>query len=103
MPDVTPATSVLPGGLPLVTLLLVWGTCLGLGLLLGLYDRRLRPLGPQLPLYLVVIVSFTAFLHVMYEGFSRPLPLGITLLYAVGSVLTGLVFGWLGLRLARFF
>ncbi len=95
--------SLLPGGLPFSTLLLVWGTCLGLGFLLGLYDRRLGPLGPKLPFYLVVVVSFTAFLHVMYEGFSRPLPLGITLLYAVGSLLTGLVFGWLGLRLASFF
>lgn len=95
--------SLLPGGLPFSTLLLVWGTCLGLGFVLGLYDRRLGPLGPKLPFYLVVVVSFTAFLHVMYEGFSRPLPLGITLLYAVGSLLTGLVFGWLGLRLASFF
>jgi hypothetical protein len=94
---------LLPGGLPLFTVLLVWGTCLGLGFLLGLYDRLLRPLGPQLPFYLMVIVSFTAFLHVMYEGFSRPLPLGITLLYAGGSLLTGLLFGWLGLRLARLF
>jgi hypothetical protein len=96
-------TPLLPGGLPLFTVLLVWGTCLGLGFLLGLYDRRLRPLGPQLLVYLVVIVSFTAFLHVMLEGFSRPLPLGITLLYAGGSLLTGLVFGGVGLRLARFF
>lgn len=56
---------LLPGGLPLDTLLVVWGSCLLFGFVLGVYDRRLAALGPKLPFYVLSIVSFTAFFHVV--------------------------------------
>ncbi|MBW3127167.1 fluoride efflux transporter CrcB [Hymenobacter profundi] len=93
---------LLPGGLPLTALLVVWGSCLLFGFVLGVYDRRLASLGPKLPLYVMGIVSFTAFFHVMYEGLSRHLGPGPLLLYGGGSLLLGLLLAGVGLWLSRF-
>lgn len=93
---------LLPGGLPLTTLLVVWGSCLLFGFVLGVYDRRLASLGPKLPLYVMGIVSFTAFIHVMYEGLFRHLDPGPLLLYGVGSLLLGLLLAGVGRWLSRF-
>lgn len=93
---------ILPGGLPLATLLLVWGTCLVLGWVLGLYHRRVASLGPRLPLYAAVMVSFTVFFHVVYQGLTLRLGGGATFLYCLGGVLTGLPAAGAGLGLARF-
>lgn len=99
----TPFSSLplLPGGLPLSTLLMVWGSCLLFGFAIGVYHRRLAALGPKLPFYVMGIVSFTAFFHVMYEGLSRHLSPGPVLLYGVGSLLSGLLLAGVGLWLAR--
>ena len=100
----TPFSSLplLPGGLPLDTLLVVWGSCLLFGFVLGIYDRRLAALGPKLPFYMLGIVSFTSFFHVVYEGLSRHLGPGTIVLYGLGSLLAGLVLAAVGLWLARF-
>ncbi|GAB3327606.1 hypothetical protein GCM10027511_37650 [Hymenobacter humi] len=92
---------LLPGGLPLDTLLMVWGSCLLFGFVLGVYDRRLAALGPRLPFYVLGIVSFTAFFHVVYEGLFRHLGGGTILLYGLGSLLVGLLLAAGGLWLAR--
>ncbi len=96
------ASSILPGGLPLLTLLQVWATCLLLGLMLGVYHRRLASLGPKLPFYLVVVVSFTAFLFVVFDGVTHQLSVGSIILYGIGSLVSGLLVGGLGLWLTRF-
>jgi len=88
--------------LPLATLLLVWGTCLVLGWVLGFYHRRVGALGPRLPAYTVAMVSFTVFLHVVYQGLALRLGGGATALYCLGGVLTGLPAAGAGLWLARF-
>ena len=65
------------------------------------YAALLALLGPKLPFYVMGIVSFTAFFHVMYEGLTRHLSLGPVLLYAVGSLLSDLLLAGVGLWLAR--
>lgn len=94
-------TPLLPGGLPLHTLLLIWGSSLLFGFVLGAYHRWVASLGPKLPVYVVLIVSFTAFFHVAYQGMTRPLAVGPVLLYALGSLVSGLAAAWAGLWVAR--